>query len=462
MQRLPFFDHSSPAQNPKGPEKSANSALAPSAPVQPDNRTHYEVFSVPRDCNQQDIKERYRRLALQYHPDKNHAPLAEAEFKRVAEAYAVLSDPELRALYDDGKLEGYSKQSAAYTDAEESDDAKDDEEFNQFYADFMVELKKDWGSGEAARKEIESCVQDMLECIPLLRRLFGLIKDKKLTLEDLKTGDPLIMEIIMVGDLAKWCLRKDGPDPLKLIEEFKSKEQEDKATSEEKRQQQGEKPKTLTFKFRIFITKKYFRDQDLFACDENDFLDCLKQRAILFAVETERSDYLYRATRLRNAFKKDAVMRGYLENVEKYLFKPMQEKIQDLKDEKTNDSLEKATKLKEICSEVLREYVYKLRNNSKYAEHPCLEQFKAKDIHKHIVKIIRAKANYHATIDHHRYFWEIDIFRGLLGVLLALSSGGLLLVSSRFKQLFFYTDTRARFDIGLGNLNNHVNNIKPE
>ena len=460
MQRN-FFDNKTATQNPKGTEKSASPALQPSAPVQPETRTHYEVFGVPRDCNQKGIKTRYNQLALKYHPDKNHAPLAADEFKRVAEAYAVLSDPKLRALYDAGKLEGYSKQSTAYADAEESDDSKDDEEFSQFYADFMVELKKDWGNGEAARKEIESCVQDMFESIPLLRKLFGLIKDKKLTLEDLKTGDPLIMEIIMADNLAKWCLRKDGPDPLKLIEEFKSKEQEDKAASEEKKQLQGEKPKTLTFKFRIFITKKYFKDQDIFSCDEKDFLDRLKQRAILLAVETKRSDYLYRATRLRNGFKKDAVMRGYLENVEKYLFKPMQKKIQDLKDEKTNDGLEKATELEKIQSEILKEYVGNLRSTSEYVEHPCLERFKPQKIHRYIVMFVEDTARFHNTIDHHRD-WKKDIFRGLLGVLLALSSGGLLLASSRFKQLFFYTDTRARFDRGMGNLNKHVNSIKPE
>ena len=64
-------------------------------------RDYYEVLGVARDASEQDIKSAYRKLALQYHPDRNQGDAtAEEKFKEAAEAYAVLGDPEKRARYD--------------------------------------------------------------------------------------------------------------------------------------------------------------------------------------------------------------------------------------------------------------------------------------------------------------------------------------------------------------------------
>lgn len=67
-------------------------------------RDYYEVLGVKRDADQAAIKDAFRRLALQYHPDRNKEPGAEEKFKEIAEAYAVLSDPEKRAAYDAGGM----------------------------------------------------------------------------------------------------------------------------------------------------------------------------------------------------------------------------------------------------------------------------------------------------------------------------------------------------------------------
>lgn len=61
---------------------------------------YYEVLGVPRNADEKAIKDAFRALALKYHPDRNKAPEAEAKFKQIAEAYAVLSDPRKRAAYD--------------------------------------------------------------------------------------------------------------------------------------------------------------------------------------------------------------------------------------------------------------------------------------------------------------------------------------------------------------------------
>ncbi len=63
-------------------------------------RDYYEILGVPRDATQEEIKQAFRRLARQYHPDVNKSPEAEERFKEINEAYMVLSDPEKRALYD--------------------------------------------------------------------------------------------------------------------------------------------------------------------------------------------------------------------------------------------------------------------------------------------------------------------------------------------------------------------------
>jgi len=62
---------------------------------------YYDLLGVPPNATLEEIKSAYRQLALRYHPDRNPgSKTAEEEFKKISEAYQVLSDPEKRKLYD--------------------------------------------------------------------------------------------------------------------------------------------------------------------------------------------------------------------------------------------------------------------------------------------------------------------------------------------------------------------------
>jgi curved DNA-binding protein len=63
-------------------------------------KDYYQALGVPRDAPVEEVKKAYRKLARKYHPDVSKEKDAEARMKEVNEAYAVLSDPEKRAAYD--------------------------------------------------------------------------------------------------------------------------------------------------------------------------------------------------------------------------------------------------------------------------------------------------------------------------------------------------------------------------
>lgn len=82
---------------------------------------YYEILGIPKTATQDEIKAAYRTMAKKYHPDKNNGDKAAEEmFKKVNEAYTVLSDEKKRKMYDSGYYEssgsgGYSQRTTGGT-----------------------------------------------------------------------------------------------------------------------------------------------------------------------------------------------------------------------------------------------------------------------------------------------------------------------------------------------------------
>ena len=75
------------------------------------DKNYYAVLGLERNADEEAIKKAYRKLALKYHPDKNHEPGAAEKFKEVSDAYTVLSDPQKKGFYDQQSAFG-AKQAA--------------------------------------------------------------------------------------------------------------------------------------------------------------------------------------------------------------------------------------------------------------------------------------------------------------------------------------------------------------
>lgn len=80
------------------------------------NHDYYEILGIGRNASEDEIKAAFRKLVRQYHPDVNKEEDAEEKFKKINEAYAVLSDAEKRAHYDRFGKEGLGNMGNGFHD----------------------------------------------------------------------------------------------------------------------------------------------------------------------------------------------------------------------------------------------------------------------------------------------------------------------------------------------------------
>lgn len=74
-----------------------------------DKRDFYEILGASKTATPEELKRAYRKLALEYHPDKNKSAGAEDKFKEINQAYEVLSDPQKRSAYDQVGRAGFEQ-----------------------------------------------------------------------------------------------------------------------------------------------------------------------------------------------------------------------------------------------------------------------------------------------------------------------------------------------------------------
>ena len=99
----------------------------------------YKILEVDRKASEKEIKKAFREKAKHLHPDKNKSPNAEAQFRELAEAYEVLSDPQKRKEYDiGGNHRAYTQGSRAT-----NFDFNFDDLFKQFENDMFPDMGAD-------------------------------------------------------------------------------------------------------------------------------------------------------------------------------------------------------------------------------------------------------------------------------------------------------------------------------
>jgi len=112
-------------------------------------RDYYEVLGIPRGASKDDIKKAYRKLAVQYHPDKNPGDTAaEEKFKEATESYEILSNDQKRQAYDQYGFAGVEGMAGGPGSGDFSNAFRD---FEDIFGDFSSIFGSMFGGGRQSR-----------------------------------------------------------------------------------------------------------------------------------------------------------------------------------------------------------------------------------------------------------------------------------------------------------------------
>ena len=163
------------------------------------HKDYYEILGVSRNATKEEIKAAYRRLAMQYHPDRNKSPDAAEKFKEISEAYAVLSDDEKRRLYD---MYGHAGIEGKYT----TEDLCSGIDFEDIFRDLgfgFSEFDRIFEIFFGKRRRKEEAYG---------RRGRDLVYELEITLEQAATGFKTTLEVPKL-EVCNVCLLYTSPSP---------------------------------------------------------------------------------------------------------------------------------------------------------------------------------------------------------------------------------------------------------
>lgn len=178
-------------------------------------RDYYEVLGVSKSADKKEIKKAYRKLAKEYHPDRNKAPEAEAKFKEVQEAYDVLSDDDKKRAYDQfghAGTQGFGGGGyGGFGGAGGFQGNMDFEDLNDIFSQFFGQ---DMGFGGTGRRQAQRNGQsrgsdiEATITLPFTEAVFGI--EKTLTYKRTVTCDVCSGNGSKDGKSLKKCKRCEG------------------------------------------------------------------------------------------------------------------------------------------------------------------------------------------------------------------------------------------------------------
>ena len=125
--------------------------------------TYYQVLGVTQDADFDEIKSKYRKLAMKYHPDRNQGDKkAEEKFKEISEAYEILSDSVKRKEYDNMYSRGNSTEQKFKQKSKSATGNFNPNEFKNMFDNYFSEEKMD-GSEKETNKKMKDNMNNVFE-----------------------------------------------------------------------------------------------------------------------------------------------------------------------------------------------------------------------------------------------------------------------------------------------------------